>query len=131
MSELLTGLLKEVSRSFYLTMRILPAEIRPQISLAYLLARTSDTIADTGLVAADKRVAALGKFRAKALGKSSEPLNFGELAQSQSSAAEKVLLERVEESIAALATFSPEDQQRIRKVLTTITSGQELDLLRF
>ena len=112
-------------------MRVLPSEIRPQISLAYLLARTADTIADTGLVAPDKRVLALNKFRARVLGKSNEPLNFGELAQNQSSAAEKVLLERVEDSIALLPSFSAEDQQRIREVLTTITSGQELDLIRF
>src|ERR1044071_3439434 len=43
----LTDLLRQVSRSFYLTMRVLPAAIRPQVSLAYLLARTSDTLADT------------------------------------------------------------------------------------
>ena len=48
--ELLTTLLREVSRSFYLTMRVLPSAIRPQIGLAYLLARTADTIADTELV---------------------------------------------------------------------------------
>jgi phytoene/squalene synthetase len=33
---LLTDLLRDVSRSFYLTLRVLPREIRPQISLAYL-----------------------------------------------------------------------------------------------
>lgn len=40
-------LLKRVSRSFYLTLRLLPAEVRPTLSLAYLLARASDTIADS------------------------------------------------------------------------------------
>jgi farnesyl-diphosphate farnesyltransferase len=130
-APMLTSLLKQVSRSFYLTMRVLPEQVRPQISIAYLLARTSDTIADTGLVGPDKRVAALGKFRARLLGRSKESLNFGDLAQSQSSLPEKTLLERVEESIALLSTCSAEDQQRIRDVLTTITSGQELDLFRF
>jgi farnesyl-diphosphate farnesyltransferase len=46
----LTDLLKATSRSFYLTLRVLPAAVRPQISLAYLLARTTDTIADTEIV---------------------------------------------------------------------------------
>ena len=36
-------LLKATSRSFYLTLRVLPARVRPQIGLAYLLARTTDT----------------------------------------------------------------------------------------
>ena len=40
-------LLASVSRSFYLTIRILPAKLRGPIGLAYLLARASDTIADS------------------------------------------------------------------------------------
>ena len=39
-------LLKSVSRSFYLSMRFLPLAMREPISLGYLLARFSDTIAD-------------------------------------------------------------------------------------
>ena len=43
---LLGSLLRDVSRSFYLTLRILPGAVRQQIGLAYLLARATDTIAD-------------------------------------------------------------------------------------
>ncbi len=39
--------LRSVSRSFYLSLRILPAALREPLSLAYLLARATDTIADT------------------------------------------------------------------------------------
>ena len=39
-------LLKSVSRSFYLSLRYLPDPIRLPLSLAYLLARLTDTIAD-------------------------------------------------------------------------------------
>ncbi len=46
----LNDLLKATSRSFYLTLRVLPGAMRLQISLTYLLARTTDTIADTELV---------------------------------------------------------------------------------
>ena len=46
--ELGGQLLAAVSRSFYLTLKALPKELREPISLAYLLARTADTIADTG-----------------------------------------------------------------------------------
>ena len=48
-APLLTTLLKQVSRSFYTTLWILPRSVRSQISLAYLLARATDTIADTEL----------------------------------------------------------------------------------
>ena len=130
-SELLSELLKEVSRSFYLTLRVLPAPIRPQIGLAYLLARTTDTIADTGVVAVDSRLSALAQLRDRIVGTSSTRLEFGSLATNQSLPAEKILLERAEESVGLLNEFSTPDQKLIRDVLTVITSGQELDLKRF
>jgi len=40
--------LKDVSRSFYLSLRFLPEGFRTPTSLGYLLARASDTIADAG-----------------------------------------------------------------------------------
>src|SRR6266568_9318569 len=127
----LGDLLQATSRSFYLTLRVLPACVRPQIGLAYLLARTTDTIADTEILPLDQRLAALQALRERILGLNSTPLNFGEFAKQQSSAAETLLLERVEDSLSALQSFSAADQQLIRDVLTTITSGQELDLRRF
>ena len=39
-------LLKNVARSFYLSIRLLPSSLREPVALAYLLARASDTIAD-------------------------------------------------------------------------------------
>lgn len=40
------SLCKKAARSFYLTIRLLPYELRESVALAYLLARASDTIAD-------------------------------------------------------------------------------------
>src|SRR5208337_330320 len=77
----LNRLLKGVSRSFYLTLRVLPRSIRPQIGLAYLLARTGDTMADTELLSAEARLAALESLRARILGQSTAPLSFGEIAR--------------------------------------------------
>ncbi len=129
--ELLNDLLKATSRSFYLTLRVLPAAVRPQIGLAYLLARTTDTIADTEILPVSERLAALQKLRERILGQGSAPLNFSELAGQQGSPAEALLLKKVEASLAALQNFSAADQQLIREVLSTITSGQVLDLRRF
>lgn len=128
---LLTVLLRDVSRSFYTTLRVLPGTIRPQISLAYLLARTTDTIADTEIVSLDQRLQALRALRERILGTSHAPLEFGELAQHQGSSAERSLLERCEEALSVLSQFTPADQQLIRDVLAVITSGQELDVQRF
>ncbi|MDR3457157.1 MAG: phytoene/squalene synthase family protein [Verrucomicrobiae bacterium] len=131
MADEFNDLLKATSRSFYLTLRVLPAQVRRQIGLAYLLARTSDTIADTEIVPLTQRLAALQKLRERILGLGGAPLNFGELAQQQGSAAERVLLEKVEAGLALLAALSPADLKLVREVLTTIISGQELDLLLF
>jgi farnesyl-diphosphate farnesyltransferase len=127
----LPDLLKATSRSFYLTLRVLPARVRPQIGLAYLLARTTDTIADTEILPVVQRLDALQKLRERILNQNSTPLNFSELAQKQNLSAEKLLLEKTEASLALLQTLSAEDLKFVREVLTTITSGQELDLRRF
>lgn len=130
-NELLTDLLEGVSRSFYLTVRVLPKSVRSQIGLAYLLARTTDTIADTEIVGIEQRLKLLQALRERVLGTSSAPLDFGELAQQQGLPAERVLLEKCEASLKLLQAQSPGDQKLIREVLDTITGGQELDLKRF
>jgi farnesyl-diphosphate farnesyltransferase len=133
--ELLTGLLKDVSRSFYLTLRVLPHPVRAQIGLAYLLARATDTIADTELVPVEDRLSALEQLRARIAGQSTGPLDFSPLANrcdpSAASQGERFLLLRIEEAISILNAFDDADQGRIRKVLDTITTGQALDLRRF
>lgn len=123
--------LRLTSRSFYLTLRVLPASVRAQIGLAYLLARTTDTIADTELVSLDRRLAALRELRERMLGRSAGRLDFGELARQQGSPGERVLLEQVESSLDLMEQLSVADLRLVRAVLDTITSGQELDLQRF
>ena len=124
-------LLKDVSRSFYLTLRVLPGKVRTPIGLAYLLARTTDTIADTELVAPQQRLDALRALRERIQGQRDLPLDFGALAQRQGSRAERVLLEECEASLTLLRELPVADAQLVREVLNTITSGQELDLRRF
>lgn len=130
-TRLLTDLLQQVSRSFYTTLRVLPGVVRRQIGLAYLLARATDTIADTALVPLEQRLAALRLLRERIQGLHQKPLDLGRLAQQQGTPGERALLERVDEALAVLSKFAPPDQQLIREVLQIITSGQELDLTRF
>ncbi len=129
--ELLTRLLQDVSRSFYLTLRVLPGAIRPQIGLAYLLARTTDTVADTDLISVEQRLEALELLRSRIAGTSSLRADFTQLAPHQGTQAERVLLERCESSLALLDRFSREDRELVREVLRVIAGGQELDLRRF
>ncbi len=135
---MLTHLLRDVSRSFHLTLRVLPSPIRRPIGLAYLLARATDTIADTALVPVAGRLAALELLRARVLGETGSPLDFrpfteapADTAPEAGTAAERVLLGRIEEALAVLNELDEADRLLIREVLGTITSGQELDLRRF
>src|SRR6187399_1494422 len=54
-----TTILRSVSRSFYLSIRLLPQQLREPIALAYLLARTTDTVADTTRIPGTARMKAL------------------------------------------------------------------------
>jgi farnesyl-diphosphate farnesyltransferase len=51
-------LLKRVSRSFYLSLRLLPIQVRESIALAYLLARLSDTLVDGATTDAERQLLA-------------------------------------------------------------------------
>jgi len=134
-------LLKQVSRSFYLTLRVLPHSIKPQLSTAYLLARAADTIADTGLVQVKKRMEALLQLRKcieeSTKGRSVALPEFGVLAEARNesegegSTAERILLQNLKEVLDTFRGFTEKDRRMVRDVLLTITHGQELDLIRF
>lgn len=130
-SQFPARLLKDTSRSFYLTLRVLPAAVRPQIGLAYLLARTTDTIADTTLVPLEQRLQALQSLRERILGTRDGTPELGELVRHQGSPAERLLLEQCDASLSLLRSLAAPDRDLVRQVLDTITSGQELDLRRF
>ena len=134
-------LLRQVSRSFYLTLRILPGPIRPQIGLAYLLARATDTIVDTRLVPVRMRISALREMRLAiqeaADGRHPRIPDLGELADAQAATAgegsegERKLLETIGLPLAILRHLDGADRALIHEVLEIITRGQELDLVRF
>jgi farnesyl-diphosphate farnesyltransferase len=128
--ELIGPLLRDVSRSFYLTLRVLPAPIRPQISLAYLLARASDTIADTQVVPREQRVGILRQMQ-QAVRKTAAIPVLQAIAERQMLPAEKVLLEQLGYCILTLDACPTEDNKLIADLLQTIIGGQIFDLERF
>src|SRR6266567_1285718 len=123
--------LRATSRSFYLTLRVMPGAVRPQLSVAYLLARTADTIADTEILPVEQRLDALRELRRRILGEDNAPVRWREFAERQGSPAERLLLETAEDAVAALERFATADREAVREVLRVITGGQELDLKRF
>jgi farnesyl-diphosphate farnesyltransferase len=129
--ELLTSSLRAIPRSLYPALRVLSPSVRPQVSVAYLLARTADSIADTQSASLDQRLMALRQLRERIEGTGQPPLAFRDLLQNHESTADRVLLENCEETLRRLDAFSPSAINLIREVLTAVISGQELDLSRF
>lgn len=135
--ELGGQLLASVSRSFYLTLKALPKELREPISLAYLLARTADTIADTAAVSAAVRIECLDDFEALVQGGGEEVRHrlatriAGEFTGCQTDEAERRLMERFTDGLAWLGTMSGAALKAIRQVLARIIHGQRLDIRRF
>lgn len=136
MGDHLTGeLLRAVSRSFYLTIRWLPREMRQGVAVAYLLARATDTVADTARASVPRRVAALRRMGAviegdtQALPELMAELRGGALAAE--TAAEVELLARFDEALGAMQQLPPAQVRAVRRVLGTILQGQLWDLSFF
>jgi farnesyl-diphosphate farnesyltransferase len=133
--DLLHGILKHVSRSFYLTLNVLPAGVRDQMGLAYLFARAADTIADTDLIDREQRLKYLRQFRVQFTSpqirwKDLEEIQAA-LAPHQQDSAESILLQRLEDCFKLYETCSTGDQVRIQWLMDVLPRGMEMDLTRF
>jgi farnesyl-diphosphate farnesyltransferase len=133
--ELLQDLLKKVSRSFYLTLHVLPAPVRDQTALAYLFARAADTIADTDLIEPTRRRTILDQFRAQFRSEEHNGQGIASIQAAllphQTNLGEQALLVRLEDCFRLYRTFSSSDQQHIRELMGTLTNGMEMDLTVF
>jgi farnesyl-diphosphate farnesyltransferase len=125
-------LLKGVSRSFYLSVRFLPSRIRMAIALGYLLARASDTIADTNELPPAERTEFLNRFlRAIVNQTPGDPLDLAACLMAQADGPEKVLVANIDRVMGCLAKIPPAHQALVHEVLTKIIHGQALDIERF
>ncbi len=122
-------ILKEVSRSFYLSLQWLPVPMRGAASLAYLLARASDTIADTTGLMPTQRAEQLHDYQEFMQGRSSRLPHAQVLADS--SPGEQALLGQLVRLRQVLERMPVDQQGLIDAVLAEIISGQRLDVQRF
>ena len=137
-------LLRSVSRSFYLTIRLLPAAVQTPVAVGYLLARATDTVADTtALPLADRQILLdlLARTLAKTEGETPSGVHAADEAQlsrlTQAFAAqqrnpdERALMQALPECLQLLKLLSAQDRASVRTVLDHITRGQQADLARF
>ncbi len=131
----LLALLRAVSRSFYLSIRLLPAPLRRPIAVAYLLARATDTLADTAHLTPAQRGDQLEILSAAIEGRIAGAGAAANLAASCAplldDAAELDLILALPHCLEWLESLAPADRDDIRAVLRHITYGQSLDIERF
>jgi len=126
----LNTVLAAVSRSFYLTIRILPSALRDPVGLAYLLARLSDTIADSASAPPAELLATLQQMGEAICGLVPMP-DLTRFVSGVPNPAERMLLSHAEELLTLLNATEPGDRKEIIWVIREIFRGQQLDVQRF
>lgn len=129
--DLEKNVLKGVSRSFYLTLRLLPAPMRDAASLGYLLARTSDTLADTAAIPVAERLRCLDEFGQAVAHGGDVPRWRPAVLDAVEDPRERWLLECSAAVFEGLEELPEGEADLVREVLAVIVSGQKLDLERF
>jgi len=131
-------LLSRVSRSFDLSIRLLPPAVQGPVAIGYLLARATDTVADTSTLPLPERQVLLEVLSsAIAQDRPNEKTQYQlarltrQFAAQQSQPHERALMQALPECLPLLATLAESDRGLVRKVLALITQGQALDMTRF
>lgn len=128
------ALLQGVSRSFYVSIRLLPGPLRRPIAVAYLLARACDTVADTADLATAPRRDMLDTLAAAIdgrVGAQEAAAQAERFAPLQRDPRERALIESFGHCLQWLHELGPEDASDVRAVLRSIARGQALDIERF
>ncbi len=113
-------LLKQTARSFQLSLRILPSAVRTPLTIAYMLARASDTIADASRAPAFQRLALLRGL----------PGSFPESSPDLGLTGENLELVRWLPKLLTALKDLP-DRSAIEAVWKNILEGQIFDVERF
>lgn len=122
-------LLRRVSRSFYLSIRLLPAGMHAPVALGYLLARATDSVADAPGLSQAERQALLQGIEQAFQTRATLSLNIPDTAGLP--ADEERLLQILPACLDALQQLSADDRADVQWVMGPITRGQHLDVARF
>ena len=132
---LLRNILRHVSRSFYLSLIVLPKAVRQQVSLAYLFCRAADTIADTDLLARHERLQTLEAFRRQFMQDAPVDKDLAYLQKvplpQRVTEGERQLLAHLPDCFHVFGLLAPADRQLIVELVLTLTRGMEMDLRSF
>ncbi|MBI5245028.1 MAG: squalene/phytoene synthase family protein [Elusimicrobia bacterium] len=132
LSQDIWSLLRGVSRSMYLSFKVLPPEVRGVMGLGYLLCRAADTIADTRLIHKEERLRALERYREAFSSGAAVRLDVpAGLARHQASASERELLLRLEQCLELWRRCPEEESALLKDAVFGVTDGMRMDLTLF
>ena len=125
-------ILKSVSRSFYLSVRLLPRAVRVPVGIAYLLARASDTIADTDGIPVETRLRRLADFEGLVRGSPTQ----GAVVSIQrdihpTHAGERALINALPKILESYSQLEAWEWNETSNLLGDIIRGQSNDLETF
>ena len=129
----LKRILKDVSRTLYLSINILPDRLKASMALGYLVARTMDTIVDCPAIAPETKRGMLDLFRGLENKKNAEALSalIKQAAQAVPDPKEKALLARFERIAGLYALFPERELAPLQALVNGVAGGMEMDLAIF
>ena len=125
-------LLRSVSRTFYMSVRILPPALRETMGVAYLLARTSDTIADRESAPVATRLRRLTEFGAM-VQSGANPQGIANIQRDiqPQHEGERALMAALPRVFERFGAFKPWEWKETQELLANIIRGQSNDLRTF
>ncbi len=129
----LNELLKNTSRSLYLSAHYLPSTVRGTFSIAYLLCRYADSIADTSLLTNTQRLKWVEIFPTLITHPDSEKEQalLQNLTGSSSNIYEEKLLKNLPACLSAFNQLPEANQALVLNVVHAVCEGMKIDLKTF
>ena len=126
-------LLKNTSRSLYLSIQALPRVVRPAFSIAYLLCRYADTIADTYLLPAQNRLQWIEKFPQLVVTQPPQEVTTltQEISGKSDNKYEELLIENLPLCLQQFNRLSADMQAVVLEVVQAVCEGMKIDLSFF
>lgn len=130
----LNNILKGVSRSFYLSLVLLPKKARGPMGLAFLACKTADTIADTTLIPKQERLKLLDAYREMFATNGtnvSKEIVTSMVSVEKGNKNEVQLIQSLPRLMEALKSFDVNVWRLIQELVLEVTQGMQMDLQYF
>jgi len=132
-SDDIREVLKKVSRTLYLSIKVLPEPVKSYMGLGYLMCRALDTVVDSPEMSSEEKIEILESFRKPGEGADSKAAadKMAALAVRVQDPGERELLLRTGDIMSVYSNVPEEDRSLFAELLDGIISGMEIDVRCF